>query len=112
MPPRLRFGAGPFERLSASSSAARSIVTVSGSSPRRRLAFVSPSVTYGPKRPSLSTTGFELEAESFSGSVRTDLPITGSERGRRGHSLRGTYNGGGAFLELATFSGSIAISKR
>src|SRR5205814_7762995 len=50
-----RFAGGPFARRSASSSTARSSVTVSGSSPLRRLALVSPSVTYGPKRPSLST---------------------------------------------------------
>ena len=37
--------AGPFERRSASSSAARSGVIVSGSAPRGRLALVSPSVT-------------------------------------------------------------------
>src|SRR6185369_1740873 len=52
--------AGPRARRSASSSAARSIVSVAISSPLRRLAFVSPSVTYGPKRPSLSTTGLPL----------------------------------------------------
>src|SRR4029079_11049934 len=39
------FFAGPFARRSASSSTARSSVTVSGSSPLRRLALVSPSVT-------------------------------------------------------------------
>jgi len=37
--------AGPFARRSVSNSTARSSVTVSGSSPLRRLAFVSPSVT-------------------------------------------------------------------
>ena len=47
-------------RLSASSSAARSSVTPSTVSPRRRLAFVSPSVTYGPKRPSLTTIGLPV----------------------------------------------------
>ena len=42
-------------RLSASNSTARSVVTASTVSPRRKLAFVSPSVTYGPKRPSFRT---------------------------------------------------------
>ena len=40
-----RFFAGPFARLSASSSEARSSDTDSTESPERRLAFVSPSVT-------------------------------------------------------------------
>ena len=40
-----RFVVGPFERRSASSSDARSMVTDSTESPARRLAFVSPSVT-------------------------------------------------------------------
>jgi len=50
-------GAGPLARLSASSSAARSEVIVSISSPRRNVALISPSVTYGPKRPSLINIG-------------------------------------------------------
>ena len=41
--------AGPRARRSASSSAARSMVIDSTSSPLRRLALVSPSVTYGPE---------------------------------------------------------------
>src|SRR5664280_940838 len=58
------FGAGPRARRSASSSAARSSVSVSTSSPRRRLALVSPSVTYGPNRPSRSTIGRPLAAST------------------------------------------------
>ena len=50
----VRFGAGPRSRRSWSSSAARSWVIDSTESPARRLALVSPSVTYGPKRPSLT----------------------------------------------------------
>jgi DUF4097 and DUF4098 domain-containing protein YvlB len=61
-------------------------------------------------------TGFELEATSFSGSVRSDLPITmggaGQEPGNRRRSLRGTYGDGSAVLDLTTFSGSILITKR
>src|SRR5688500_14420531 len=71
------FGAGPLERRSASSSAARSIVIDSGSSPRRRLAFVSPSVTYGPKRPSFTTMGLPLTGSaptSFSGGFGAPRP--------------------------------------
>jgi DUF4097 and DUF4098 domain-containing protein YvlB len=62
-------------------------------------------------------TGFEVQAASFSGSVRSDVPITiqGNDlaggRGRR-HSMRGVFGDGSAVLDLRTFSGSIAISKR
>ena len=49
------FLAGPRARRSASSSEARSSVIDSMSSPLRSDALVSPSVTYGPKRPSLIT---------------------------------------------------------
>jgi DUF4097 and DUF4098 domain-containing protein YvlB len=56
-------------------------------------------------------TGFELEASTFSGDIRTDFPITSHGRtGRR--SLTGTYGDGSAVLDLTTFSGSIVISKR
>lgn len=62
-------------------------------------------------------TGFELQAESFSGSVRSDLPVTlqgdrGEGRGPRRRALRGVYGDGSAILDLTTFSGSIVISKR
>lgn len=58
-------------------------------------------------------TGFELEASSFSGDVRSEIAITthGADRGRR-RALSGTYGDGSAVLELNTFSGSILISKR
>ena len=59
--------------------------------------------------------GFELEATSFSGSVRSDIPLKSSSSGRgRGHqqSLEGVYGDGSAILELSTFSGSIVITKR
>ena len=52
------FLAGPLARFSASSSAARSRVIDSTASSRRRVALYSPSVTYGPNRPSLITTGW------------------------------------------------------
>jgi len=63
-----------------------------------------------------ASSGFEVDANSFSGEVRTDdLPITvrGSEgRSGRRKVLHGTYGDGGAILDLTTFSGSITISKR
>jgi DUF4097 and DUF4098 domain-containing protein YvlB len=60
--------------------------------------------------------GFELEANSFSGSVRSDLPLTlggrdGGDRGNR-KALRGTYGDGSAVISATTFSGNIVISKR
>jgi DUF4097 and DUF4098 domain-containing protein YvlB len=68
--------------------------------------------------------GFYLNANSFSGSIRTDLPITiggdanrssDSSRRRGGvnqHEIRGVYGDGSATLTLRTFSGSIVIEKR
>jgi DUF4097 and DUF4098 domain-containing protein YvlB len=62
-------------------------------------------------------SGFEVDATTFSGDVRSDLPIT--MRGsadpndkRRRRSLNGTYGDGSAILELSTFSGSIVIAKK
>lgn len=63
-------------------------------------------------------TGFELEASSFSGDVRSDLPLTlgsqsdGRARHRESRSVRGTIGGGGAIVEIRTFSGDIVIAKR
>ena len=57
-------------------------------------------------------TGFQVEATSFSGGIRTDFPLT-LEGGQRGNkSLRGRYGNGSAILDLTSFSGSIAITKR
>src|SRR5215467_8720979 len=58
-----RFGADPDARRSASSSIARCGVIDSTVSPLRSEAFVSPSVTYGPNRPSRTTIGLPV-AES------------------------------------------------
>ena len=62
-------------------------------------------------------TGFEVQANSFSGEVRTDVAITThgtTEPTRRGRRtvLNGTYGDGSAVLDLTTFSGSIVISKK
>lgn len=63
-------------------------------------------------------TGFELEANSFSGSVRSDLQLTnsstsGGDRGpMRRRALQGVYGDGSAVLSVTTFSGSVVISKR
>src|SRR5690606_4327267 len=63
------FFAGPLARLMASNSTARSKVMSSTLSPRGIVALVSPSVTYGPKRPSRTLTGLPLTG-SASNSLR------------------------------------------
>jgi DUF4097 and DUF4098 domain-containing protein YvlB len=66
-------------------------------------------------------TGFELNAGSFSGVVRSDFQMTiGGDRtqdirprrGPRNESLRATFGDGSASLNLRTFSGNIVIAKR
>ncbi|HET7695935.1 MAG TPA: DUF4097 family beta strand repeat-containing protein [Vicinamibacterales bacterium] len=61
-------------------------------------------------------TGFEIDANSFSGNiVHTDLQITirgGGEGNRRRRELSGTFGDGSAMLDLTTFSGSIVLSRR
>jgi DUF4097 and DUF4098 domain-containing protein YvlB len=70
--------------------------------------------------------GFELNANSFSGSVRSELPMTiggepprrddASPRSRRdsasNHAMRATFGDGSATLLVRTFSGDIIIAKR
>jgi DUF4097 and DUF4098 domain-containing protein YvlB len=66
-------------------------------------------------------TGFELDADTFSGNVRSDLPVTLRAMGRqepgqgRGHSnraIRGSYGDASAFLSVRSHSGSVVISKK
>ena len=71
-------------------------------------------------------SGFELTANSFSGSIRSDLPLTiggdsardrDSSRGQRrdgndSHNMRATFGDGSATIAVHTFSGDIVISKR
>lgn len=68
------------------------------------------------------STGFELTASTFSGSIRSELPLTlggdrdrGTDVRRRGvnnRSIRATYGDGSAALTIRTFSGNIVIAKR
>ncbi len=74
------FLAGPLARRSASSSNARSGVSVSSESSLRSVALYSPSVTYMPKRPSLATTG-----EPLTGSLPSSL--SGAAAARRPYVL-------------------------
>jgi hypothetical protein len=64
-------------------------------------------------------TGFSVDATTFSGSVRSTLPLTINaadtpDRRPRRHdrSLRGVHGDGSALVELTSFSGSIIISSR
>ena len=59
-------------------------------------------------------SGFEVEASSFSGSIRSDFPLK-AESGSQGpvqRALRGVFGDGSAVFDLTTFSGDIVISKR
>jgi DUF4097 and DUF4098 domain-containing protein YvlB len=70
--------------------------------------------------------GFELNANSFSGSIRSELPLTiGGDTGRRDdggprsrrygperHAMRATFGDGSATVVVRTFSGDIVIAKR
>ncbi len=62
-------------------------------------------------------TGFEVDASTFSGNVRSDLPVTvrsgeaASGRSAR-HSLHGVFGDGSAQLALRSFSGDITIAKK
>ena len=60
------------------------------------------------------STGFEVQANTFSGDIRTDLPLqmqtaTGTRGPRR--TLRATTGDASAVVILTTFSGSIVIGK-
>ena len=61
-------------------------------------------------------TGFEIDANSFSGHIQSDLAITrrgpNTDGNRRQRELHGTYGDGSAVLDLTTFSGSIVITRR
>jgi DUF4097 and DUF4098 domain-containing protein YvlB len=63
------------------------------------------------------STGFELDADTFSGSVRSDIPVTirpvGADRGRRSNrAIRGTYGDASAILSIRSHSGSVVIAKK
>lgn len=65
-------------------------------------------------------SGFDLSASTFSGNIRSDLPLTiggdrdsGSRRrGPSNRSMRATFGDGSATLTLRTFSGDIVIAKK
>jgi DUF4097 and DUF4098 domain-containing protein YvlB len=64
-------------------------------------------------------TGFDLDADTFSGSVRSDMPVTlralgRTEQNRRGSNkaIRGSYGDASAFLSVRSHSGSVVIAKK
>ncbi len=59
--------------------------------------------------------GFEIEASTFSGTIKSDLPLTIGGRPESAVSrrtIRGVYGDGSALLDVTTFSGSVIIRKR
>ena len=64
--------------------------------------------------------GFEIDAGTFSGSIRSDFPITlrSTQANNRGgtrssnRSIRGTHGDAGAILAVRSFSGSVVITKK
>ena len=65
------------------------------------------------------TPGFELDASTFNGSVRSDFPVTlrssndgADRRGSANRAIRGTYGDASAILVLRSFSGSVVITRR
>ena len=69
-----------------------------------------------------ATSGFDLDASTFSGSVRSDFPVTlrstarddspARRRGTGNRAIRGSYGDASAILSLRSFSGSVVITKR
>jgi DUF4097 and DUF4098 domain-containing protein YvlB len=69
------------------------------------------------------TPGFELDASTFSGSIRSDFPVTlrssaerdaGDNRRRAGsnRAIRGTYGDASAIIAVRSFSGNVVITKK
>jgi len=70
-----------------------------------------------------NATGFELTANTFSGNIRSDLPLTiggdqdrdrdnRTHRGPGNRAIRATFGDGSATLTVHTFSGDIVIARR
>jgi len=63
-----------------------------------------------------SVSGFEIDANSFSGDIAFDPPITTIlSQGRKGpmpgRTAHGVIGNGGAFVELSSFSGDIVVNR-
>ena len=75
-----------------------------------------------------NTAGFELDSSTFSGSIRSDFPVTlrsttqqassrGNQRGNQraaisNRAVRGTYGDASAILSVRSFSGTVVITKK
>jgi hypothetical protein len=70
-----------------------------------------------------NTPGFELDASTFSGSIRSDFPVTlrsspdpdnrtDRRRGGMNRAIRGTYGDASAIIAVRSFSGSVVITKK
>jgi DUF4097 and DUF4098 domain-containing protein YvlB len=66
----------------------------------------------------IGSTGFTIEASTFSGNLQSDFPVTlqGNSPNRfgpgRSSPVRGSFGDGSALLSLQSFSGNITITKR
>lgn len=67
----------------------------------------------------VSTSGFNVEASTFNGDVRSDYALTlggnqlnSSRRGPQNRTIRGAFGDGGASLSLRSFNGDISITRR
>jgi len=58
-----------------------------------------------------ASASFDLEAETFSGSIQTDFPVTMSGK-LSPKELRGTVGNGGASLRIKCFSGTVRLRKK
>jgi hypothetical protein len=58
-----------------------------------------------------SDAAFDLEAKTFSGSIESDFAITLTGKISK-KELKGSVNGGGASLEVKTFSGNVQLKKK
>ena len=62
-------------------------------------------------------TGFEVDADSFSGNIRSEITLKDRREGSadtgagRTRSLRGVFGDGSAVLDISTFSGTVIIGK-
>ena len=57
------------------------------------------------------SSAFELEAKTFSGDIDSDFEITISGKMSK-KKIRGSVNGGGADVDLSTFSGDVILRKK
>lgn len=67
------------------------------------------------------TAGFEIDASTFNGSVRSDFPVTlrsttrepaPGRRSAGARAIRGAFGDAGSILSLRSFSGSVVITRK